>query len=180
MVNVVIYGNAAKNDLESVLIGALSAYGGVLYLRPGLLSGYALDGDPAFLLCQSGPPFNLCLKHCIVVFGKELPFQPVELPESSVCIVESCNAEALSLLHDCGCTVLSCGMSGRDTLSVSSLEQASASVSLQREITTLTGQCIEPGDIPVSLSLPVDAYSLSAAVGVLLLSGRDPENGFAF
>ena len=180
MTNVVVYGNTQENDLESVLIGALSAYGGVEYIRPGLLSGYAIKGEPAFLLCHSDAPLNLCLEQCIVVFCKGTPPQPIELSKGSVCIVESSNTEALSLLRGCERTVICCGMSGRDTLSVSSLERNSASVSLQREITTFQGQTVDPGDIPVALSLPADAYSLSAAVGVLLLSGADPQNGFAF
>ncbi|MCI8497286.1 MAG: hypothetical protein HFE85_03410 [Clostridiales bacterium] len=180
MTNVVVYGNTQEKDLESALIGALSAYGGVEYIGPGLMSGYAIQKDPAFLLCRSAAPFNLCLKRCVVVFCRGIPPQPLELPQESVCIVESGNTEALSLLHDCGCTVLSCGMSRLDTLSVSSLKTVSAAVSIQREIFTLHGQTIDPGDIPVNLSLPLDAYSLSAAVGVLLLAGIDPQNGFAF
>lgn len=180
MTNVVVYGKEPEIDLENALIGALSAYGGVEYIRPGLLSSYALQGDPMFLLCQSSAPINLCLDQCVIIFCRNIPPQPLELSRGCVCIVESSNTDALSLLQNCECTVLCCGMSRRDTLSIASLENTSACISLQRELTTFYGKTIEPGDIPVSLSLPIDAYALSAAVGVLLLSGLDYQNGFSF
>lgn len=61
------------------------------------------------------------------------------------------------------------GLSPRDTLTLSSLARRGACLTLQREIVTLSGRCLDPQDLPLpSTCLP--PLSLLAWAGVHLLT----------
>ena len=73
-------------------------------------------------------------------------------------------------------TVLSYGASGRNTLTLSSLDELRASVAVQREFVSLDGRAVERQE----LVLPWDGHSpdlLLVQAGVALLLGRLPAEG---
>ena len=55
---------------------------------------------------------------------------------------------------------LTCGLSSKDTLTLSSVTAESAVICLQREIGTLGGEVLEPYEIPVKLRRAVDRMEL--------------------
>ena len=72
--------------------------------------------------------------------------------------------------------MLSYGLSGRNTLTLSSLDEGRASVAVQREFVSLAGRAVERQE----LVLPRDGQSpdlLLAQAGTALLLGRLPEEG---
>ena len=70
--------------------------------------------------------------------------------------------------------VVSYGLSRRDTLTLSSFAPRRPCLTLQRELVTLTGTCLEPQELPLFSSAPSPLLLLAWA-GTCLLAGADPE-----
>lgn len=66
---------------------------------------------------------------------------------------------------------LDCGLSLRDTLTLSSSTESSAVVSLQRPVVRLDGSPVEPVEVPLTLTRRWEPYPLLCCAGVLLLAG---------
>lgn len=86
----------------------------------------------------------------------------------------SCDRRARRVLQRSRCEALCCGMSSCDPLTLSSLREDSAVISLQRELVDLRGETIEPCDIPVKLSDRLDPDTLLLAAAAALLCGETP------
>ena len=71
--------------------------------------------------------------------------------------------------------VVSYGLSGKDSITLSSLEGGFAVLALQRELVTLGGKVVEQQEIPLAFSEGLDAQGLMAVYGSLLLLGEGPE-----
>lgn len=71
--------------------------------------------------------------------------------------------------------VVSYGLDGRDTLTLSSLSPRRPCLALQRELVTLTGRCLEPQEIPLPpWPAGLSPHLLLAWAGVWLLVGTPP------
>ena len=70
---------------------------------------------------------------------------------------------------------VSFGLSGKDSITVSSLAPDFAVLSLQRELVALDGQVIEQQEIPLLMPHATSAPGLMALYGSLLLLGVAPE-----
>ncbi len=72
---------------------------------------------------------------------------------------------------------VSCGLSAGDALTLSSIREGRAMLTLSRELTTLGGDILEPQEIAVTLS-PAPApepETLAAAAGAMLILGAGVE-----
>ena len=69
---------------------------------------------------------------------------------------------------------VSFGLSPKDTLTLSSLEEKTIHLALQREIVTLTGQRLDPQEFPLDRKDLSALCQVLACVGVQLLLGVDP------
>ena len=76
------------------------------------------------------------------------------------------------LYADC---VVSYGMSLKDSVTISSLDEGGLVLSLQRELPTLSGRYLERQDIPVRSQAPASPEDLLAASAALLLLDIPPE-----
>lgn len=72
-------------------------------------------------------------------------------------------------------SVVSYGVSSRDSLTLSSCRGHKLCVALQRELVTVEGQVVERQEFPVSRIRGMGAMPNLAAVGTLLLLGVPPE-----
>ena len=72
---------------------------------------------------------------------------------------------------------VSCGLGSADALTLSSIREGRAMLSLSRELTTLSGEILEPQDIPVTLSAAPspEPEALAAAAGAMLILGAGTE-----
>ncbi len=84
------------------------------------------------------------------------------------------NQAAARFIGKSGLVPLDCGLSLRDTLTLSSLTEGSAMVSLQRPIVGLDGRMVEPVDLPLTLTRSWEPFHLLCCAGVLLLAGGTP------
>ncbi len=115
-----------------------------------------LQGRPTVLLVQEAQ----CLS------------DKLEAGDQVVAVVLSDNGRAMELLSHSQVKGVTCGFSSRDTLTVSSISAESAVICLQRAITTFSGARIEPVELPVRLSRPVDMFSLLCVAAILILADQ--------
>lgn len=72
-------------------------------------------------------------------------------------------------------TVITCGLSPRDSLTLSSREGDTLWAALQRELVTVDGQVVERQEFPLRLEPGAGELPSLAAAGALLLLGVPPE-----
>lgn len=166
------------HDLFDALYRALSQNGGVQsFCRNELKSSC---DDPQFSLCHT-----LCVPHThgvsgVLVFdGGFKSGGSFELSERLIPVLDSDNKKALSRLKEAGRVAITCGTGSRDTLSIASISESRATVSLQRELIDIYGNKIEPRDIIVTFKNRMEVYPLLAVSAALLLCGAEPDGGYA-
>ena len=99
-------------------------------------------------------------------------------PSAKYAVTLSCDGKVMRMLRDTGCTVVTCGTADDDTLSVSSVGEHKAAVSLQRRLVTLSGRKIEPCEIPIKSKNISSLRIFEAATALLLLADVPPEKGY--
>ena len=74
---------------------------------------------------------------------------------------------------------VTCGLGSREDLSLSSIREDGAMLSLRRDLRALDGSLLEAQEIPVSLDRgrAPEPEALLAAAGAMLLLGADPSRG---
>ena len=74
---------------------------------------------------------------------------------------------------------VTCGLGASDALTLSSIREDGALLTLRTELTTLSGDILEPQEIPVRLSAASspEPEALAAAAGAMLILGADAEKG---
>lgn len=117
------------------------------------------DGEVIYLLGHGRPP----------VAGGRL-----QNPRA-VAVVNSQDEAGLTFAARHCLHTLTCGLSEKDTLTLSSMKEGSAVIALQRELRTIGQGLIEPVEIPVKYTTPMDRFSLLSLAAVVLLSvGEGP------
>lgn len=99
----------------------------------------------------------------------------IDFPTDSVGVCEDSNSEALKLLMKNGIPVISCGMNGKNTVTLSSVGDSAALVSLQRTVTDIYGRDREPAEFRIRLTHSRSPFAVAAAFAVLLLLGITPD-----
>lgn len=73
-------------------------------------------------------------------------------------------------------SAVSYGLSGRDTITLSSRQKDRLWVAVQRELVRLDGTVLERQEVPVPVGQGEDAMEVLAVAGALLLLGAEPED----
>lgn len=90
----------------------------------------------------------------------------------AVAVVDSCNEKLLPLVASTKLPAITCGLSAKDTLTLSSIGTDNAVIDLQRSVTCFDGSVAEPQEIPVRLGGSADSFALMAAASICILSGE--------
>lgn len=98
------------------------------------------------------------------------PPEEVQLPEGCPAILSGDNQAAVEFARRHRLLPLDCGLSLRDTLTLSSRTDNSVVIALQRPVKRLDGTTLEPVEIPLSLTQKWAPYPLLCCAGVLLLA----------
>lgn len=135
-----------------------------------------------FVVIDNKKIMNIHSKSGIALFRKEIePKNEIEIPPSFFAIIDSDNTKAADMLRAQGTQTVTCGLSQKDTITFSSLENDRAVVSLQRGLVALDGSELLPVEIPVTFNDSHSEYPILASTAVLLLSGAAiPEGGLEF
>ena len=84
-------------------------------------------------------------------------------------------SENIELLMKNCVPVISCGMNGKNTVTLSSVGGSAALVSLQRTVTDIYGRDREPAEFRIRLTHSRSPFAVAAAAAVLLLLGITPD-----
>ena len=178
MTDILLCGKSTDQSIVRALLPALARYGGVRYVHPDLLRKIGED-EPRFLVCDC-ERIPKVEGHSGILFFKNSfdSDSPISIPDGFLCAFEPQNQRAAALLRAAGAAAVTCGMCAKDTLSISSLDYGAAALSLQRSITTLDGDVVEPRDITVELHSTVSPRQMLAVCMVLLMAGVDSSRGY--
>lgn len=129
------------------------------------------DGPDLIFLSARVPLRISCENAALVVRrGAGLP-SGIEC-ENQIAIVDSADAAVREHLARRRLPAITCGLSGADTLTLSSLTADSAMIALQRQITAFDGTKTDPFELPVLYSQRIETFDLLAAAAVFCLMGR--------
>ena len=129
---------------------------------------------PKFCIIECKNPKELQLSEAvIVVVGTIMYKNNITLKGKNIVgIVYSSDKAALQLFKDTNISVITCGMAEEDTISLSSIKDDSAIVSINRKIKSLKGKIIEPQEHKLNINAPLNDYSLLVATALVLSSGE--------
>ena len=137
--------------------------------------GRQMDANTALTVRESVLFPRKCPDEGILVLGSHLQKKPFPLPEQLIPVFDSANTRAVHLLSRASRSGLSFGCAPQDTLSLASLSDSQAVVSLQRTLITLHGHVLEPRDLTVRLRGSCELFELMAVCAILLLCERIPD-----
>lgn len=142
---------------------------------PGSPLAGALELLPAERFRLEVPPFGRAVYPrgrtvAVLEESLSLPSALPALPEGCPAVLSGQDPAAAAFAGERGLLPLDCGLSLRDTLTLSSLTENSAVVSLQRPVARLDGTLLEPVELPLALTRRWEPYPLLCCAGVLLLS----------
>lgn len=180
MFNVIVYGEKCDVSISRTLIKCLGKYGGVQYSIPNEIGFWGCCETPSFFLLdlQKMSKVNSPHKGCIIFKNSFNKFSASLFPAHFTPIFDTQNTEAPKVLSKTDKIVITCGTSAKDTLSLASLKEGTAVISLQRYIKTFNSKVIEPHDFTVRFSDHIDVYPLLSTCAVLLLSGLTSDTGY--
>ena len=175
MITIVLDGECGEH-FEKKLTELLQTSGRVTTVGGRSLKG---RGDMDFLLIHSDSLTELDSSGLLIFFGNA-EYRQMRVGSGMVAVTDMTNETALGILKDIDIIVITCSMSGRSTLSMASLTDDSAVVSLQREIHSLSGRIIEPHDITVKLTVPMGDYQVMALCAAVLLCDISRGDSYEF
>ena len=178
MTDILLCGKRTDHSIVKALLPALAGYGGVRYIHPEFYR--RIGGEESrFLVCDCGQIPQVEGGSGILFFKNSFDSKaPIAVPEGFLCAFEPQNQRAAAFLRAAGAAAVTCGMCAKDTLSISSLDYGAAALSLQRSISTVSGDVVEPGEITVKLRSAVSPRQMLAVCMVLLMAGVDASHGY--
>ncbi len=173
MVKVFVFGDRSERKFTEKLCQILNGFGGVL----GFYNGNVIETGNTyeFLLCDCERLEKFDLSDAVLIFKtrqKNRWNHKLNVSQRVISIVNEGNQKAFHMLKDSPVPTLTCGMSPKDTLTLSSISDTSAVVSVQREIKDLNNQTIEPCEIKINFENRFSDYELLSACAVLLLADK--------
>lgn len=174
-----IYVSGARNNsLIRRLCRTLAQNGGAAFFNGNLLTLQPdSHGFIEHTVVDAGSLRIDGVKSGIAVFNRPVSVEKIPFLSSDTVkyIAEENDGTALEYLNRNGCEAIICGMSSKATVTISSLTDDSAVVTVQREIVTPVSNTVLPCDIPVTLSEPSDGVQIMQIATVLLLTGGIPQ-----
>jgi hypothetical protein len=181
MTTIVLCGRNNDNVISLKLADVLGKYGGAQLFDGESLIRTGDKNNPSFLIyvCERFP--KLKIENGILLLKNNFEYdKQLVIPSGFIPVFESHNVNAAAALKGTGLIGVTCGTSCKDTLSVASLDETSATVSLQRNIKTLTDEILEPHEITIKLQKEISPFTLLTICSVLLLSGVSSNGIFSF
>lgn len=134
----------------------------------------ALEQDiPSLLLCDTQSFDEINAQQVIVVFQEPRPLTTAFTGAGQVvAIVDSANQPLVEYVSSLQLPAITCGLSGKDSITLSSMDIDSAVIGIQRSIPCFDSSRVEPQELPVQLTAPVDSFPLMAVAAILILSGN--------
>jgi hypothetical protein len=170
-----IIGTPKDRVLEELILAQLSKSYRVTYIKSKSLvqAGHGYE----IVVADFAELKSLHAPECIIVLKNGGIVPEIPLPEKTIMIANSENIDQLIALRNVGCTVITCGVSEKDTLSCTSVSSDGIVASLNREIIAFSGRAILPLEIPVSSSCRDCYYPLAFTALRLILDDFNSDLG---
>ncbi len=167
----VILFSGRKSVVEKEIIDILCSFG-ANYISDKTVS--SVGGR--FTVISEYKKTDIKIKSGIAVFIDDTDrFKNQFFPKGIIGICEDGNLAALKTFKDSETPVISCGMGAKNTVTLSSFGDASLLASLQRTVTDLKGQDIDPAEFKIKLTKKYSPFAVMAGAAVLLLLGIKPD-----
>lgn len=110
----------------------------------------------------------------IIVFQSDLVItEDLKIDGDAVCVINSSNKNNKEYICSNSLPTVTCGLSEKDTFTISGISEDQVAVSLQRTIKTLSGKMIEPCEFVINLANPVPRYDIMELTAILVLSDNE-------
>ncbi|WP_040195560.1 hypothetical protein [Candidatus Soleaferrea massiliensis] len=171
MINIILYGNLQDKKIFNCLKKNFAKQFSCSFLNDQYID--MRDSQADFLIYETDHPLDILNEHTIVVFKDSGAFdvRPCK-NRQHVSIINSENNWAIDFIKENELNTITCGLSLKDIVSVSSYTGESTVVALQRSIRSLMGTMIEPVEIPIRRISNADLYSILVLNAILLLSEK--------
>ena len=159
-----------KSKVESEIIEILTKYGG-----QHISDKFIGNDSGKFTILSIYKKSKIKLSKGIAVFldrGKR--FEGQSLPLGVIAICEDENRTALEIAKQNHIAVISCGLSSKNSVTLSSMGNDQLFTSLQRSIQKPNGEFVEPCEIKIKLSKSYLPFSVMASTAILLLMNITP------
>ncbi len=171
MRNLVILFSGRKSNAEQEIIEILTLYGANYISDKAVI----LDGN-GFTVISEYKKSDVRIKNGVALFIDDTDrFDGQIFSDGIIGICEDTNIKALNIFEKSGIPVISCGMNGKNTVTVSSIDNNSALVTVQRNITDCFGGTVYTGEFIIKLSKKYSHFGVMASTAVLLLHGITPD-----
>lgn len=171
MISVVIAANNQDKKFYNALQNILNRSFGTIHCL-----GRCLDARVgcAELILTDTWSFDLIFSETAIIIVKdgESLTTGFETNRQAIAVVDSCNKDVMRLVGETKLPAITCGLSARDTITLSSISEDSAVINIQRSISCFDGTVIEPQEIPVTLCSSIDSFALMCAAAIFILSGN--------
>lgn len=179
MTTVVLCGEREDIGIRRMLVRVLSRYGGLQWYDGHRIR--ASRQEPEFFLYETPHiPKAEGLEGILIFKNLFYLHEGEKAPKGFIPVLDAQNLAAAAALRRTQAIGITCGASPRDTLSMASLRDDSAVVSLQREIINLKGNTWDPHDRTIRLKAGAEMYPILVSCAVLLLSGNEVPGSFVF
>lgn len=166
----VILFSGRKNRIEGEIIEILTTLGADYISDKAVFKGF----EPITIVSEY-KKCKLNIDKGIAVFLDDTDrFLGQEFPENIIGICEDCNQKALKIFSKSKIPVISCGMNSKNTITLSSINSNTLLATLQRTITDINGNEIEPEEFRLTTNKKYQPFSIMVCIAVLLLCGIIP------
>ena len=160
-----------KSKTEKEIIEILT-FVGANYISDKMVQ----SGKGLFTVVSEYKKTQLNIKNGIAVFCDNTErFMGQILPQGIIGICEDTNINALKIFSQNKVSVISCGINGKNTVSLSSLGDNELLTTLQRSVINAFGESVDPADFKIRLKKDYNPFSVMASVAVMLLKGILPK-----
>lgn len=167
----VILFSDRKSKTEKEIIEILTNSGATYISDKAVVSG-----EKAITIISEYKKSDIRLKKGIaILLDSSNRFVEQKFTKEIIGICEDTNETALSIFSKNPVAVISCGMSNKNTVTISSKTGNSVLITLQRAINSIYGETIEPAEYKIKLRKKYNEFSVMASVTVLLLYGYFPK-----
>lgn len=145
MTDIFVTGNKEDHELETLIKTRLKDNYTITYIND---NRFIETGNGYNLIFYDSEKPDINVKNSILLM-KEYGSIPMNLPNDITAIINSDDENQLMAIKEKKIKALTCGTSGKSTISFSSESEDTIVISLNRSITALSGKTIQPLEIPV-------------------------------
>lgn len=170
MKTVILYGDQKENEMDSAFIDILLPYTNLLYVSEKYIVKKQSDSKENTLIISCDKVPQIKNMQGVFIFKNSFcNFETSCFPDNFIPIFDSHNLKAANILKNIKRTAISCGNSKKSTFSLSGIKENIATVSLQRYISTIDSNTVEPLDTCIFFNDNYDINCILSAAAALFL-----------